>query len=77
VDRGFFAALVNEQTSGAVGVVGGRLGQAKVSSERLGHATVAITPHAYSHVLPSLQRNAADRLDAALRIALIEMSDAG
>jgi integrase len=34
--------------------------------ERLGHATVAITLDTYSHVLPSLQREAADKLDALL-----------
>lgn len=38
----------------------------KVVSERLGHATVAITLDLYSHVLPGLQAAAADRLAAAL-----------
>lgn len=36
----------------------------KVVQERLGHATVAITLDIYSHVLPSMQREAADSLDA-------------
>jgi integrase len=38
----------------------------KVISERLGHASVGITLDLYSHVLPSLQREAADRLDSLL-----------
>lgn len=35
----------------------------KIVSERLGHSTIAITLDTYSHVLPSLQREAADKLD--------------
>lgn len=38
----------------------------KVVSERLGHATIAITLDTYSHVLPDMQRAAADALDAVL-----------
>jgi integrase len=38
----------------------------KVVSERLGHATVGITLDIYSHVLPGLQREAAERLDSLL-----------
>jgi integrase len=38
----------------------------KVVSERLGHATVGITLDIYSHVLPGLQREAAERLDELL-----------
>jgi integrase len=37
---------------------------AKVVSERLGHASIQITLDRYSHVLPSMQRDAADKLDA-------------
>jgi integrase len=36
----------------------------KVVQERLGHAQIAMTLDTYSHVLPSMQRDAADRLDA-------------
>lgn len=36
----------------------------KVVSERLGHSTVALTLDTYSHVLPSMQERAAERLDA-------------
>jgi integrase len=39
----------------------------KVVSERLGHASVVITLQTYSHVLPTMQRDAADALDALLR----------
>ena len=39
----------------------------KVVSERLGHATVGITLQTYSHVLPTMQQDAAAALDALLR----------
>lgn len=39
----------------------------KVVSERLGHATVSITLDIYSHLLPGLQEEAAQRIDAMLR----------
>ena len=32
----------------------------KVVQERLGHSSIAITADTYSHVAPSLQREAAD-----------------
>jgi len=38
----------------------------KVVSERLGHSTVGITLDTYSHVLPSLQEQAASAVDGAL-----------
>ena len=38
----------------------------KVVSERLGHATVAITLDTYSHVLPNMRQEAAAKLDALL-----------
>lgn len=38
----------------------------KVVSERLGHATIAITLDTYSHVLPDLQRDAAEAMDRVL-----------
>ncbi len=38
----------------------------KVVSERLGHADVALTLRVYSHVLPGMQKNAADGLDEML-----------
>jgi integrase len=38
----------------------------KVVSEMLGHASIQITLDTYSHVLPSLQREAADRFDGVL-----------
>jgi integrase len=42
----------------------------KVTSERLGHASIAITMDTYSHAMPGLQEDAAHRIDAALRTAL-------
>ncbi len=38
----------------------------KVVSERLGHANISITLDTYAHVLPSMQQQAADGIDAAL-----------
>lgn len=38
--------------------------QPKVVQERLGHASIAVTMDTYSHVMPSMQREAADRVDA-------------
>ena len=38
----------------------------KIVSERLGHSSVAITLDTYSHVLPGLQEEAANLLDAFL-----------
>ncbi|MHB0875163.1 MAG: tyrosine-type recombinase/integrase [Anaerolineae bacterium] len=39
----------------------------KVVSERLGHSNVSLTLTTYSHVLPGLQRDASESLEAALR----------
>lgn len=39
---------------------------AKVVSERLGHAKVALTLDVYSHVLPDMQQGAADKLESLL-----------
>jgi integrase len=38
----------------------------KVVSERLGHSSIQITLDTYSHVLPSMQRSTANRLDELL-----------
>jgi integrase len=38
----------------------------KVVSERLGHGTIAVTLDIYSHVTPSLQREAADQVAAVI-----------
>ena len=42
----------------------------KVVSERLGHASIGITLDICSHVLPSMQEEAAEKVDAGLRAAL-------
>jgi integrase len=39
----------------------------KVVQERLGHSTISLTLDTYSHVLPSLQEDAADKLDSLLQ----------
>jgi integrase len=38
----------------------------KVVQERLGHSHISLTLDTYSHVLPSMQADAADRIDAML-----------
>lgn len=40
----------------------------KVASEMLGHSTIATTLDLYSHVAPTMQRQAADELDAVLKV---------
>jgi integrase len=46
----------------------------KVASERLGHSRVGITLDLYSHVLPGMQEDAAERVDEALRTELQKRS---
>jgi integrase len=41
----------------------------KVASERLGHSTIGITLDLYSHVMPGMQADAAEQVDAAIRLA--------
>jgi integrase len=42
----------------------------KIASERLGHATIGITLDLYSHVMPGMQADAAEQVDAAIRKAV-------
>jgi integrase len=42
----------------------------KVASERLGHSKTGITLDLYSHVLPGMQEDAAERIDEALQAAI-------
>ena len=42
----------------------------KVASERAGHSSISITMDIYSHLIPGMQEDAADRIDAALRTHL-------
>lgn len=42
----------------------------KVVQEALGHASITVTADVYAHVLPELQRDAANRMDNALRGAV-------
>ena len=39
----------------------------KVVDERAGHASAFVTLTTYAHVVPGMQQEAAERLDAALR----------
>jgi site-specific recombinase XerD len=39
----------------------------KVVSEMLGHSSIAITLSIYAHVLPHMQQQAVDTMDALLR----------
>ncbi len=38
----------------------------KIVSERLGHASIAITLDSYSHVLPTMQESAAEAMERVL-----------
>lgn len=49
----------------------------KVVSERLGHASVSLTLDTYSHVLPDLQRDAAEVMDAVLRPGIRRLATEG
>ena len=40
---------------------------AKIVQELLGHSTIAMTMDIYSHVLPSIQQEAVDKLDDLFR----------
>lgn len=42
----------------------------KIVSERLGHSTIALTLDTYSHVLPTMQDEAAEKIDESLRAAM-------
>ena len=42
----------------------------KIVSERLGHSNIAITLDTYSHVLPGMQEDAAQKIDASLRSSI-------
>jgi integrase len=42
----------------------------KVVQERLGHASITLTLDTYSHVMPSMQDDAAATIDGAMRKAL-------
>lgn len=42
----------------------------KVVSERLGHSSIGITLDTYSHVMPGLQEDAANRIDSMLASAI-------
>jgi integrase len=42
----------------------------KIASERLGHSKIGITLDLYSHVLPGMEADAAERVDAALQAAI-------
>ena len=43
----------------------------KVVFERLGHASIGITLDAYSHVMPGMQEEAAEKIAVGLRKALV------
>ena len=47
----------------------------KVAQERLGHGSISVTMDLYSHHVPGMQEEAAERVDTALRRALNSGSD--
>lgn len=52
------------------------LSSARIRLRMLGHSTIAITMDLYSHATPSLQAEAATKLDAALQSAFAGASGA-
>jgi hypothetical protein len=42
----------------------------KIAQERLGHSTITTTMDLYSHVIKTMQKDAADQLDKAFRRAM-------
>ena len=47
----------------------------KVVSERAGHSSIVMTLDKYGHVVPDMQQNAAEVIDAQLREALAEHAE--
>ena len=47
----------------------------RVVSERAGHSSIVMTLDKYGHVVPDMQQNAAEVIDAQLREALAEHAD--
>jgi integrase len=45
----------------------------KVAAERLGHSDASLFTNLYSHVTPTMQRDAADRIGEALFGSSVEM----
>ena len=45
-----------------------RIGQ--LVMEQLGHSQIALTMNTYSHVMPTTQREAADRMEALLFVSV-------
>jgi site-specific recombinase XerD len=43
----------------------------KVVQERLGHSQISTTMNIYSHVTPTMQRDAVDRLAGLLKMTLV------
>ena len=46
----------------------------KVVQERLGHADISLTLNTYSHVMPGMQDDAADKIDEVL--TMVDVKDA-
>jgi integrase len=44
----------------------------KIASERAGHSSVAITMDVYSHAVPDMQREAAEKIDEMMRVKPIK-----
>jgi integrase len=42
----------------------------KIVQERLGHSQIGVTMDTYSHCLPSMQKEAAGKLDDVLKVAI-------
>ncbi|MBN9243337.1 MAG: tyrosine-type recombinase/integrase [Mesorhizobium sp.] len=49
----------------------------KIANERLGHSTIGTTLDLYSHVMPGMQADAAEQVDAALQAAISARGSGG
>ena len=65
-----FGLVAERPARGTRSAEGLRVGvHPKVVQERLGHANVGITLDTYSHVMPGMQDEATEKIDAGLRKA--------
>jgi integrase len=47
----------------------------KIVQERLGHSSISLTLDTYSHVIPSMQQDIADKLDEILAPIPVDLSE--
>ena len=60
----FLSLRLDSQSRGAASLLLAKGVHPRVVMEMLGHSTIALTMNVYSHVIPELQREAADKMEA-------------